>query len=275
MKAPDHAREARQREAIERGFRPKRQWKNVFTFGLAVSAVLHLSAVTLFRIVIYFPREDIHYYDFSVVEVAAPVAVAESTEASVDPATGDNPLKLADRLPAINLPTLEFAELERLRVRQTGYEEASLYDQLYGRDRSPLEVVGEGLAKLGSEVRRLTLGEPLDLKLSKPASAVGTFSPARGYEGRLVWIERNAPRALLFSPPLQALYNLRGNETLEMVLKVDASGKVTSAYSAETSESEVFDAVQASLFQFRFEADDNLLLPESVNLIIRPETVSP
>jgi hypothetical protein len=266
--APEYAATPRQRDAIERGFRPKRTWKSVLSFGMTVSAVIHLSAVIVFKIVIYFPREDIRYYDFSVVQVPAEEVIAE-VENPDDPS---QPLRLANRLPAITLPTLEFAELERLRVRQSGFEEASLYDELYGRELSPLERVGEGLAHLGSEVRRFTLGEPMALDLSPAAPAVATFSPARGYEGRLVWIDRAAPRALLFSPPMSALWNLEGAETLEMVLKVDAAGRVTSVWSAESGDSAVFDDVQAAVFQFRFEADDSLIVAESVNLIIRPES---
>ena len=96
----------------------------VFLAALIVSLLFHLSMVTLFRIVIYFPRVDIEFVDVSIVE-DKPAPEPALTEQLTLPDPGEALDRLTDasleaeslpRFPPLELPSLRFSELDLLRV---------------------------------------------------------------------------------------------------------------------------------------------------------------
>lgn len=95
-------------------------WRKRRRLGIAliVSLFFHLSMITVFKIVIALPREQVSYYDVHLV-YSAP---AERTDVAQHLPRSEDTLSLTGtalygELPEVELPVVEFAELERLRIR--------------------------------------------------------------------------------------------------------------------------------------------------------------
>ena len=112
---------------------------------LCFSFLLHLSTVTIFNIVVYLPAREIKYFNFEVVEMRRPAA---ATAAAASPNNARLRLGGAPGLPEIVLPTLEFATLERLRIRQAGIDDPGLY----GRDPAVFATKSSALAAAETEL---------------------------------------------------------------------------------------------------------------------------
>lgn len=260
--------------------------------ALGISAALHLSMVTVFSIVIHFPRQDIQFRDFQIVPVAvygagADRAEAEGTEAPGGPASGE---QLALRgigggaVGDIQLPTLEFAELERLRVRQEGVQALSRYEDLFrepeqdswarfsrslsGLTRSLSDLRLSGGGEEDEEDAPLSLNHRLDV--SGPA-----HRPAEGFEAYIIWSGEPRDRQLLFAPPVEALWNTDPADfprPIEVVLQVNALGRVVNVFSPNVDARELVDAVQLTALKYRFEPlalDDGAM--QTATLRIRRE----
>lgn len=252
----------------------KRADRRSFYIACAVSAAFHLSMVTVFSVVIYFPREDIRYFEFNIVPVSpdvAPYEVAAETSNDDDVdgpiTTGPAPDQLALRglegrsgRPSIQLPTLEFAELERLRVREESFPSSSRYDEVFtppaddswARFSRGLSTVTRSLAQL-----RLSggpddgAGAPLALDGEEAPRSV--HRPAEGFEAFVIWDSDPKDRALLFAPPIEALWSVDpGSVTrpIEVVMQVNALGRVVNVFS--TDRRELVDSVQLTALQYRF-----------------------
>ncbi len=248
----------------------KRESQRSFYLALIASGMFHLSMVTVFSIVIYFPREDTRYYDFSIVPLRTPTAVAgaEAPEADTTaPETEVGGEKLALRgatLPDVELPTIEFAELERLRVGQAGSQSLSRYDEVFqeGPDDS-WERFSRGLSEMSRSLTRLRLSgdaptDPLSSALNEvtaPSNRI-VHRPAEGFEAQLVWSTAPFDRQLLFAPPIEALWGADEatfQRPVELVLQVNALGRVVNVFSPTVDERELVDAIQMTTLRYRFE----------------------
>ncbi len=274
-----------------------------FGMALLISTVLHLSMVTVFKIVIYFPREDIHFYQFELVPDRSVRPVSSTTaEAapdrlripSLDDALGLNEatdynqerFQLSDRmLPEIALPTLEFAELERLRVRQRGLQSSPLYQEIFQESRpDSWSRFGQRLRQMG---QALGAGGVIDWEDSTPLSAqlgvgeqqdsrrIPVGRPAEGFEAYIEWATEPHDRSLLYAPPIQALWQVdpaQMQRQIEVVFEVNPHGRVISAWSPGLDDSGVLDAVQAALLKYRFASvEDSRNTDQLATLIIRRE----
>lgn len=245
--------------------------KRTFYVALTISALLHLSMVTVFSIVIWFPREVIDYYAFDIVEVPAPEAVFfEPAPGAADRLRSPNLEgglgELADprlaygaALPPIQLPTLEFAELRRLRVRTEGLDALALYGGLLdGGPRDSWGRFGEGLARVRQSITDLALPGELGTggdRLSR-APARPVHRPAEGFEAYIEWNTEPKERALLFAPPIRALWDIDPRElgrTIEVVIEVTPQGRVINAYSLQLDDTGILDEVQAAVLRYNFE----------------------
>ena len=137
-----------------------------FLISLGVALLFHLSMVTLFSIVIFFPREDIHYHLFRIVRPPAGLRVVTArgerlrapspenapTGEALGTGRGEVPWSV---LPDIKLPEIEFAELRRLRVRQKGTDLRTRRESLFQpKPRDTWARFGDALSRL-----RLSGGE--------------------------------------------------------------------------------------------------------------------
>jgi hypothetical protein len=236
-----------------------RRRNKVLAAALVGSALLHLSAVTVFRIVIYFPREYVEYVNFEIVQAATSGEAASQGEPAMAwPPRLDN-LAPERMLPPIELPTLEFAELQRLRVRQEGLLPDALRDDIFGEDDTDSwQRFGHSLGQIRRTLTGLTLsgtGAPalpeLDANVDSP-----TLRPAEGFEAYIEWDTAPANRQLLFAPPIRALWELDEAQVklpLSLVIEVSPMGRVVNVWSPTFDTSGVIDHIQLGVLKYRFE----------------------
>jgi len=228
----------------------------VFRATLVFSFLLHLSAVTVVRIVIWLPAEELPYYDMRIVPTAARQASATTSGAQLrgpslarvlEATRGDANAPAAP--PAIRLPQLETSELARLRARPQSLESPSLYRQ-FNQERltDSWAAFGEGVRSIRETIARFTGGDALDEDT--------TFEPAKGYTARLTWDDPDTARELLFSPPLKPLWNVERDALrapLEFVLDVDPSGRVVNVWSPTVGHEDLTQSIQIALLRYRFQ----------------------
>lgn len=240
--------------------------------ALLFSLVFHLSMVTVFRVVVYFPREELAYREFHIVQ-------APSSAPSIQtPSETPGRLVLAG-LPEIQLPTLEFAELARLRERQKSLDASTLYDALIAEEE-PKDSWNQfivGMQDLPKTLSRLSLSGSAEVAPPTPAPEEIAFSPATGFIGELEWGAPPKDRQLLFAAPIQALWEAEPDafkRPMELVIEVNPAGRVVSVWNPATEENSLADQVQAAMLKYRFalrEGTDNQL----ATIRIRPEDAKP
>lgn len=237
-----------------------------FTVALLISAIFHLSMVTVFRIVTYIPREDIRFTEFTIVSVTPepepwPVADVLAPADAAGPQLALRGLGGADF--GVQLPTIEFAELDRLRVREESVPDPIRPESLF---RAPSDDswarFSRGLSNMSRSITQLRLSGPPGAEESSPLPLEKTVAPrpasrpAEGFEAYVVWAGDPKDRKLLFAPPIEALWDIDPAEftqPIEIVLKVNALGRVVNVFSPNLDARELVDAVQLSALQYRFE----------------------
>ncbi|MBL7645684.1 MAG: hypothetical protein JNK74_05770 [Candidatus Hydrogenedentes bacterium] len=237
-----------------------------FAVALLVSAIFHLSMVTVFRIVTYIPREDIRFTEFTIVSVT-PEAEPWPVVDVLAPVGGAGPQLalrgLAGADSGVQLPTIEFAELDRLRVREESDPEPIRPEPLF---REPSDDswarFSRGLSNMSRSITQLRLSgapgvvEPSPLPMEETPAPRPASRPAEGFEAYVVWAGAPTDRKLLFAPPIEALWDIDPAEftqPIEMVLQVNPLGRVVNVFSPNLDARELVDAVQLSALQYRFE----------------------
>lgn len=232
----------------------------VLLYALAFSLVFHLSMVTLFRIVLYFPVAKVEYFNFRIVEARADERPAGIPREEL---TLSGPAELFERietaraaggdLPAIELPRLEFSELELLREGAQGLQIRSKYRELFqqrpddswARFSRRLDTLGQGLAGLARGLA--APGPPRRIPVSRPAP---------GFEAHLEWFTEPRGRQPLFVAAIEAL---RGRdpavlrEPLVLTFKVDREGRTIEVLAPLEDEEGIVDNAAKALFAYRFE----------------------
>lgn len=250
----------------------------LFLVALSVSALFHLSMVTLFSIVFEFPVTRIDYYSFRI--------LSEESAFSGDPAahpgermaglpTLQNPLRdtgleglgleptpsdWAAGLPAIELPRLEFAEMQMLEVREEGLSIRSrLVDFLDAPLSDPWSRLSRGLERLGDALSSLGWFDDADKEtLARPAPKL-VARPAEGFEAYVEWMSEPLNRELLFSPPIEALFRLHPEdlrEPITLVFRVNPRGEVIEVLTPLPDEAGVVVSAARALTSYRFEPLD-------------------
>lgn len=232
--------------------------------ALVFSACFHLSMATLFNIVIAFPREDLRYFQVSI--VSSPESGSQRIVPAADPSarTGDmltlsGTSRFESEVPRVALPILEFAEMERLRIR---YENPDRPPPLEGLLEPPGPAdswarFGGELRRLGQSMRGLTFSDDPAAAPSRNREKPRTVAhrPAEGFEAYVEWNTAPHDRELLFAPPVRALWQANPDNLhrpLEIVIKVDAAGRVVNVWSPQIDEDGILDAVQMAVLQYRF-----------------------
>jgi hypothetical protein len=162
-------------------------------------------------------------------------------------------------LPAIELPTLEFAELRRLRVQEKGLALAERRESLLApKPQDSWARFGQGIDRLRSALWRLRLSGEEDEEAEQPLPAPAT-RPAAGFEAYIEWASEPRDRQLLFAPPVAALWGV-DPETLGKPIVIEFTvspeGRVLSAWSPNVDETGMISAVQNALLKYRFESSD-------------------
>jgi len=240
--------------------------------SLGVSVLFHLSMVTVFSIVIFFPRETIRYHSFRIVEPPAqrPVTARAGNYRlrvpSVAEATADGASGLIDEealwatLPQIKLPTVEFAELRRLRVHERGVAVALRRESLLDtKPRDTWARFGEELGQIGSALSRLRPSGEKDPQEEPWPTRTPTTRPAAGFEAYVQWMDEPRDRQLLVAPPIAALRDVDPatlDRPIVFEFTVNAEGRVTSAWSPQVDEDGITTDAQKTVLKYRFEPID-------------------
>ncbi len=241
-------------------------------YAFLVSAAVHLSAVTVFKIVIYFQVPEISFYEFRFVQPpqVGPTATPQEREFAAR----------WERLPKIEAPLLRDTG-GQLTLARKDLESPTPYDAIYGEPERPLDTprFSELMTQPSLELDRLRLGGS-NLTLGPSISGnEQTMEPAGGFTGTLTWPQRDTARALLFGPPLQTLLSLDTqllDQGVLFELSVDGAGRVTRVWTNMLQEGEDLEGVTAQLMQYRFEPESNPLgLDETVVLLIREKEATP
>lgn len=252
-----------------------RPHSRLLTWSFLASLLLHLSAITLFRVVIFFPRQDIQYVEFHIVQAAAPPAPAD--EPGQTPADADSRgwtrggLQLGgERLyetegpPPVDLPTLEFAELNRLRVRRDALLDPERREAIFGEEpRDSWRRFGDELARVRESLSSLALSGTADEEAAADLRRDGprmVHRPAEGFEAYVEWESEPRDRELLFAPPMEALWDIAPDKPVQpisLVIEVSAMGRVINVWSPALDSAGVLDRVQVTVLKYRFEPLDD------------------
>ncbi len=242
--------------------------------ALSVSVVFHLSMVTLFSIVFEFPVQHIDYYDFRILseEPAATQAPERQPPRRLAALpTLENPLRRAElggldrdaepdawtpRLPAIELPRLEFAEMEMLELREEGLSIRSRLAEFFDAPLSdPWSRIGRSLERLSDALTPSRFFDDEQDRLTERAAPRLVTRPAEGFEAYVEWMSEPRDRELLFSPPIEALFALRAPELTEpitLVFRVNPAGEVIEVLTPLPDDAGVVVSAARALTKYRF-----------------------
>lgn len=236
----------------------------VFVVSALVSLLFHLSMITVFRIVIYFPRYDIEYFDVSIVETTSEFRRAlDENEGRLRVPSAERALERLENeaaardarwgdLPSIELPTVAFAELDRLRLRTQALETRSRYRKFFaGKRGDTWSRFGRQLGSLGGALGRLAGNTQDDADRLVPISR-----PAPGFEAYLEWMSEPYDRQPLSVSRIEALWGLEPSlltDPLTLIFRVDPAGAVVEVLAPVDDEEGVVDSAAMALSQYRFE----------------------
>jgi hypothetical protein len=238
--------------------------------------------VTVFRIVIYFPRHDIEYFQFDIVDSASrrPTNREPPRQIELPPNTeaferavgvGEARSVAEDWLPPIQLPTVAFADLELLRARQGSLEIRKRYDELFQEPRQDTwSRLGRGLDSLGNALSEVLHGDEDD----RPP-VIELTAPAPGLTAHLEWGAPPLDRQCLLSQGLGQSWRLASVQLsgpVSILVKVNRLGKVTLVQEQPDDGQGFIEAMTKALLGFRFEPLASSAPPSQYGtVIIRPE----
>ena len=241
--------------------------------ALVISGILHLSTVSVFSIMIWFPRHDPKYFSVEIVrqESAAGAAVAPphgralrvrsadelfAGDDTGSPAESVEDGAMADAwagLPPIELPRVEFAELDRLRTREESLKIRSQFTELFdARPKDSWALFSEELRGLGQRLRSGLTGRDAPAPAPRP---VRVSTPAPGFGIYVQWMGSPYDRQLLFSPPVQALWDVDAVEVagpIALAFTVNPQGKVIEIQIPVEDEKGLASAIGTALLKYRF-----------------------
>lgn len=239
---------------------------SLFGKTLLVSLLIHLSAITLFSVVIYFPKQNVRYLRVALRDEGGERAVLAS-------AAGDNPLfermtkpRGAGQDAALTPPVLPGdlgIDDERLRVGRSYFEPAP----------APAEDSWMQFGKGIQQVRTLLVGGTgARLRLEAPEPAVAETPDQRlqlggDLEATLDW---NGDKAReLVVQPTALFVNPRPERAAEYFLSVDPQGNVVNVLNSSPAPTAFEREFGEYLQRCRFDAAPGTLRNASVTLRVR------
>lgn len=273
-----------------------------FAIALGVSALIHLSMVTVFSIGVSFQVKTLRYYDFTIVRqpsrAAPPAEVASAADRRVlrppslddlpdlDASSDAPPLALEGQptllasLPEVELPTVGFSDLERLRLRQQSLRITERQSSLLsGGPEDSWARFGRGIDRLTDTLSRLPF---LDHETPAPPEPElqRVSVPAEGFEVYIEWMAGPRDRELLFSPPIEALFQLDPAslaKPITFVFRVGPDGRVREVLSSTVAvDPDLAVSVATALTKYRFASvPDANGLDQRGALIIAPARTAP
>lgn len=253
----------------------KRNW--VLVFALFVSGLIHLSAVTLFQIVIFFPRAQADYFNMKIVEARVSYAAVMDNQQQLHVPNPEDALERQwAQLPKVDLPTIEFSELERLRVRVKSQEIREQYESIFAKGPEDIWArFGRKLNALSSAIIRVA-GGPLSESVH---TGMHLGHPAPGFDAYVEWMSEPMNREAVSVSKIKALWGhdpAELEEPIVLVFKVNEMGKVIEIIPPFDDDNDIIEGSVSALFKYRFEAlSDGMGASQHGTFIIRATGGSP
>ena len=270
----------------------------VLAYAVGFSLLFHLSMITIFRIVLYFPEENVDYFPL---EIVNPQETRVTEDETVPASSGltlpslDNPFSKSntlasaesdalsanamDELPKISLPTLAFAELERLEATQSGLRlQTEFRSDMPDRATDSWSRFGEEVASLRGAMSRLaaSFSSP-EAEIESPPAIIEA-RPAPGFVAQIDWLTGENTRELIYAPPLSELWDVDPSlfdSLAAIIFKVNVEGKVVEVLTPIEDERGLVSAVARQLLKYRFEPTlgESSALEQQGTLVLRADPV--
>lgn len=217
---------------------------SLFGKTLVVSLLFHLSAITIFSIVIYFPRQGTQYFRLAFVEEAARAPELPVAEPAIVKAlTGGRNTSSAL---ALDLPDLSFDPQGQLGLGKLSLGGKSFFEDQPEAAPDSWARFGTGIQLVRASILGLTGAD------TEGGGSVTTLALGGGLRALADW-GNSASRELLYAPPVLSGAPGAG-ATEEFLITVDASGGVMRVLKMSPEESAFADATAALLGRCRFAA---------------------
>lgn len=244
----------------------------LFARALLISLLVHLSAITLFRIVIYFPPQSTRYY---------PLAFLQETPADEAPAVAPSGLVAALTLPraarTAELPKLAFNPSGEVALGRLSLGTSFFQDNIDpARPVDSWERFGEGVQRVRSSLLSLAGANDTSAdEIRVGETRANTLDLGPGLTGSIAW-SGAAPRELLATPPAFFRRDVP-NFAAEYLLTIAPDGTVRDVVSLNTEPSGMESSVRAFLERCRFAPDLNSVREVTITLAVQstPDEPSP
>jgi len=236
----------------------------IFRMALGVSFAFHLSMVTIFRIVVYFPADELGYYRISIIDSAEAPTFSKAFQPEANPALfGEGAQSESIQpswpdLPSVDLPRLNFSELELPSTKTLDPATRKRYKELL--DDTPDDLwaqVGEKLHTVGELFSRKDDTEVFSEEDQARRMMIG--HPAPGFDATLEWLTPPYTRQPLLLEKVDALwgadastFNSMSNESLVLVFEVDQEGNVITVQMPLADEAGIVQDSVDALKKYRF-----------------------
>lgn len=243
--------------------RMRRWWRRQnrpLMLALAFSAALHLSAVTMFSIGIWFPAEQRVYHRFDIIDERSGLPLdASGSGGRLSSALfgGELETPSLQSLPSISLPKVDYRAMGERQLRRAQLDTLMRFESMErGEERDAWSQLETGVETLRSRFTGLNPFSTSAAEEEQPDDALVKLSePAPGFEIYMDWLTGDRTRDALFAGSLDALTTANPDDLrspLSFIVEVDASGRVVSVMPPLTPTASIVDALTEQLARYRF-----------------------
>jgi len=249
----------------------------LFIIALTISAIIHLSMVSVFSIGVWFPREERVYHHFDIVEDPTGRLLFQELRArrGIAGVNADDLLRgqssedvivpslrrrLAN-LPQVELAPIDVPDLERLQLRREAIDARSrLEEYRTAQINDSWSRFGQGIERFTDTVRNLNPFEAEEEEPEGDQAAPGPRligDPAPGFKAYVEWITGEPDREILLARPIEALRGIDPEEwprSVPFVIKVSPEGKVVEMLVPPSLDRSLMVRVGQAISKYRFES---------------------
>lgn len=240
--------------------------RNRFFKTIIFALILHLSAVTLFKIVVYIPRSDLQYLDIRVVQADIDKSYSSTLTSRLKlskklESEGDLNVNELRQSSSFELPKIEFEELEKLRLRRTLVEEETIPPPLSEEYKDSWAQFGAGINRIRESISAFSPFSPATgIREKQPDD--NSVAPlikqniGNGIEIVFRWINPPYDRTVLFFPGLLEMSRkpmVDEDKDYDFMLTVLPDGTVTRVIDLNIIEDEITKYIEEEISKIRFE----------------------